>query len=547
MSHFDNPSVPRKGLLRTARVHGLSPRNKASVAFLLQPMALLGLLCVSQLATPAHAQVSPSSPSAEGTSQELLIGADRLSEAFRNASRILKPSVVTITTLAEQSPRQMRFQRGLGESFGGLDDLEQFRNMIPEEFLDQLRGAERSPERLRRGQGVEPDEEEESRQKVQTGTGSGVIVSADGYILTNNHVVARADELQVELSDGRIFNATVVGTDSKSDVAVLKVDANNLVAARMGDSSAMQVGDWVIAIGSPFGLDQTVTAGIISATNRQASIINNGYEDFLQTDAAINPGNSGGPLVNLRGEVIGINTAINSRTGTNAGVGFAIPANMAARIMEDLRTNGRVVRGFIGASLASLTAENAKDYRLPPGLFRGAVIQRLLRNGPAERGALQPGDVVTSVDGRPITSVDSLRNMVALSRPGAELNVEVYREGKAMTLPVVVGELTDDKMNELAGRVEVPDLGIAVETLTPEFAEQVGADADTQGVIVTQIDRRGVAARLQLQPGDIIVEVNGTEVRQPQELLSAIENGGSDLRLIVQRGNQLMMMRSNVR
>ena len=546
MHHFENPYLPQKCFLRTPRARGKSARKGISGAITMS-LALLGFLGLTSLPRTAYSQLAQSAPNIKASSEDLLIGADRLSEAFRNASRILKPSVVTITTLAEQTPRQMRMERGFGDGFGGFDDLEPFRNMIPEELLDQLRGAERSQRMPRRGQNDDRESEQESVKKVQTGMGSGVIVSNDGYILTNNHVVSRADELQVELSDGRTFNAKVIGTDSKSDVAVLKIDADNLVAARMGDSSAMQVGDWVIAVGSPFGLDQTVTAGIISATNRQASIISNGYEDFLQTDAAINPGNSGGPLVNLRGEVIGINTAINSRTGTNAGVGFAIPANMAVRIMEDLRNNGRVVRGFIGASLAELTAETAKDYGLPNGLFRGAVIQRLLRDGPAERGALQPGDVVTAVDGRPVTSVDALRNMVALSRPGAKLKINIYREGIPMTLPVVVGELTDDKMNELAGRVEVPDLGIAVEKLTPEFAEQVGADPDTQGVIVTQVDRRGAAARLGLQPGDIIAEVNGEEVRQPQELLSAIEDGNGDLRMIVQRGNQLMMLRSSVR
>ncbi len=213
-------------------------------------------------------------------------------------------------------------------------------------------------------------------KKIPAGVGSGVIVSSDGYVLTNNHVVEEADELQVELSDGRVFKAEVVGTDSRTDLAVLKINASGLSPARLGNSSKMEVGDWVIAIGSPFGLEQSVTAGIISATNRQTGIIEGGrgYEDFFQTDAAINPGNSGGPLINLRGEVIGINTAINSKTGTNIGIGFAIPSNMAKQVLEDLKGSGRVVRGFMGVGLDTVDSNVAKQYKLPVGVVRGALI-----------------------------------------------------------------------------------------------------------------------------------------------------------------------------
>ncbi len=286
--------------------------------------------------------------------QDAVLGAERLSDAFRSAARVLRPAVVTITSAIERPERQLR---GLSDRFGPLS---------PEEILEleQFFGQ---------GSFSRPRQSEDQpgpKQRIETGMGSGVIVSSDGYVLTNNHVVSGADELKVELSDGRVFSAELIGGDEQSDVAVLKINAKGLVAAKLGDSSRVQVGDWVLAIGSPFGLDQTVTAGIISATNRQTGILSGGYEDFLQTDAAINPGNSGGPLVNLRGEVIGVNTAINSRTGTNAGVGFAIPIDMAARVMEDFRTSGKVVRGFIGAFIESVTQEDLQTLKLPAGITR---------------------------------------------------------------------------------------------------------------------------------------------------------------------------------
>ncbi len=258
--------------------------------------------------------------------EQQIAGAEQLSSAFRAAAKAVKPSVVRIDAMVKRRPR-VRNSPSLRLPFG----LEGFPFEEPQEEVGDAGELE------------------------SAGVGSGVIVSADGYILTNNHVVQNADELEVQLSDGRRLAGKVVGTDDRSDVAVVKINAKELVPAKLGDSSLMDVGDWVIAVGSPFELDQTVTAGIISALNRSVAILP--YEDFLQTDAAINPGNSGGPLVNLRGEVIGINTAINSRTGSNAGVGFAIPSLMAKQIMDSILTNGKVVRGFIGAVLGDL-AEN---------------------------------------------------------------------------------------------------------------------------------------------------------------------------------------------
>ncbi len=463
---------------------------------------------------------------------ELILGAERLSAAFRMVAKKLKPSVVTITSSVEVSRDELR-GRG-NEAFAlppGFEDL------LPDELRDQLQNRRRLAPR------ANEDEREQRKEKVQTGMGSGVIFTEDGFILTNNHVIADSDALQVELSDGRIFTATVIGSDNSSDVAVLKIDATGLIAAELGDSTAMEVGDWVLAIGSPFGLDQTVTAGIISATNRQTGIIPGGYEDFLQTDAAINPGNSGGPLVSLRGEVIGINTAINSRSGTNAGVGFAIPANMARRIMDDLRREGRVVRGFLGATLGEVTVGNAPRLRLPPGVLRGALITHVTQGEPAERADLRAGDVVVAINDTPITSYAQLRNMVALSRPGSQLRFEIYRSGEKQVLNVVVAEQSKDKLAAMVQHTEIPELGIAVERLPPQIAEELLSKADVKGVLVTDVSPGSQALQLHMRAGDIIVRINETDIESPAQLKSVMEQE-REFTLTIQRGSRLITIRA---
>ncbi len=458
--------------------------------------------------------------------EEVLLGAEKLSGAFRAASKILRPSVVTITSSVQVAVR--RSSGGIsGLDFPSLGEL-----LEPELYERQL----------------EPDRSDErtAKQKVQTGIGSGVIVSSDGYILANNHVITDADELQVELSDGRIFNATVVGSDNSSDVAVLKIEATGLVAARLGDSAAMQVGDWVLAIGSPFGLEQTVTAGIVSATNRQTGIIAGGYEDFLQTDAAINPGNSGGPLVSLRGEVIGINTAINSRSGSNAGVGFAIPVNMARRIMDDLIREGRVVRGFLGAFLDDVSGRNASELKLPAGVARGALITGVNAGGPADQAKLTSGDAVVSVNEMPITSYLQFRNIVALSRPGSRLAVEFYRSGKKQQVMVEVGEFTSEKVAQLVERTEIESLGLVVQRLTPQIAEQLGFESEENGVVVWELARNGRGRNLGILPGDIILRVNDTDVDSPSQLQQILADK-TDFSMLIQRGNRVLRLQASTR
>jgi serine protease Do len=468
-------------------------------------------------ATGAFAQQLPPAE----ISEEALVGAEKLSSAFRGAAKVLRPSVVQINALVESRP-QIR-QSPFGSSEGDL--------------LEELFGGQLERRR-------QPEKNSPSR-KIPAGVGSGVVVSTDGYVLTNNHVVEEADELQVELSDGRSLRAEIVGTDPRTDLAVLKIDATGLTAARLGNSSAMEVGDWVIAIGSPFGLEQTVTAGIISATNRQTGIIGGGqgYEEFFQTDAAINPGNSGGPLINLRGEVIGINTAINSKTGTNIGIGFAIPSNLASQVLEDLRGSGRVIRGFMGASVGSLDSSVAKSLKLPANVVRGAIIARLLPNGPASRANLKEGDVVVAVNGRQVNSREQLINSVAMSRPGSTMDLKIYRDGQPQDVKLVVEEQTPEKMSAFSGGKEVitmEDWGIIIATMNPNIAGQLGVPEATKGAVILRMDPRGQAAKVNLEAGDILLAINNEKVSSAQKAKELLEGVSRNMTLNVQRGNLLM-------
>jgi serine protease Do len=484
------------------------------------------------------------SASAEAAREELLVGAERLSQAFRAAAKTLRPSVVTITASLEVNERQ---QRVLGRSGAPRD------NSIPEE----LRGL--VPEQLFRDFSA-PEIEEEAdpvaaapakKLAVKMGVGSGVIVSNDGFILTNNHVIKQADRLEVQLSDGRIYSANVIGSDAMSDLALLKIDATGLVPAVLGNSSAMEVGDWVIAVGSPFELEQTVTAGIISATNRVTQSGSKGgilpYEDFLQTDAAINPGNSGGPLVNLRGEVIGINTAINSRTGTNAGVGFAIPSDTVQFVVKDLREHGRVRRGYIGAVLDEVTYYELRNRNLPENVIDGVEIKAVQAGAPAAKANLQKGDLVVKASGRTITSVAGLRNIVAMTRPGQQVKLEIYRGNNPLTIDVVVEEQTEEKIAAMSPRVELQDLGIVVQTLTPELAEEIGLESNLRGAVVIQMSQRGIAARDGLRPADVITGANGMEIASGADVLGAFRSSQQRLVLNVIRGNTEMVIPLNLR
>ncbi len=466
----------------------------------------------------AYAQQAFTADAARGTLQTeaAIAGADQLSAAFRNVARSLRPSVVSIRSVVEAKPVARSGRRG--QPIPGLPP--EFRQFFGDSFNFDI------PEGPQRG-------------RQQEGTGSGVIVSSDGHILTNYHVVEGADKLEVKLSDKRILEAKVVGTDPKSDLAVLEIEVTGLVAARIGDSSLMQVGDWVIAIGSPFGLSQTVTSGIVSATNRDEFHITD-YDDFIQTDAAINPGNSGGPLLNLRGEVIGINTAIASQSGGFNGVGFSIPSNIADYVLKSILKSGKVTRGFVGTQIGDVTPDNAKEIGVAPGT-KGAVISVVAKGGPADKGGLKPGDVVTSVNGEKIESSSQLKRVVASIQPGTKVKFEALRNGKVVSLSVVIEEQTDKKMAALAGGGTLTSLGIALEPLTPENAKEFGLSNGESGVLVSRIDRDSPLANL-VVPGEVIVRVNNEAVSTPEEFASAIEQAQFPIRIVVRNATSERMV-----
>ncbi|MCS7238543.1 MAG: DegQ family serine endoprotease [Thermoguttaceae bacterium] len=426
---------------------------------------------------------------------------------FQAVARAIRPSVVSINSVTKIRSTAPRLPRA------PFPDL-------PEEFRWFFEPRLPFPEEF-----------------VQRGLGSGVIVSADGYILTNHHVVARATEIEVTLSDGRRFPGKVVGSDERTDLAVVKIEATGLVPAVLGNSDAVEVGEWVVAIGSPFGLDQTVTAGIISAKGRSDVGIAD-YEDFIQTDAAINPGNSGGPLVNMRGEVIGINTAIASRTGGFMGVGFAIPSNMAKAVMDAILTHGRVERGFLGVTLQPLTEELAESFGYKG--TKGALVADVTPDQPAAKAGIKPGDIIVEYNGTPVESVTQLRNAVAMTRPGTKVNIVVVREGRRVELRgVEIGQFPEDLPVRGVPREEaVQDLGLSVQTLTPSAAQELGLPEDEKGVVVTGVEPGSLAAMAGIRPGDVIQAVGDRPVTNVSEFRAAIKDlGGTGIRLQIRRGD----------
>jgi serine protease Do len=358
-------------------------------------------------------------------------------------------------------------------------------------------------------------------QKQEQGLGSGVIVSNEGYVLTNNHVIAGADEIVVELSDGRSFEAKLLGTDPQSDVAVLKIAGENLPVVKMGDSDGLKVGAWILAIGNPFGLRHTVTSGIVSAIGRgNLQLLD--YEDFIQTDAAINPGNSGGAMVNMRGELMGINTAILSRSGGNQGVGFAVPINMVRNIMDQIIAHGKVVRGYLDVAVQDVTPGIAQALGIKSK--QGALIQDVAAQGIAERAGLQRGDVVVSVNDRAVMGAEEFRTRIAQNSPGTEVHLEIMRKGKKQTLRVKLSGLDDQMVRaDLVSRRESA-LGLEVQELTPELARRAGYSISS-GVVITDV-KQGRATQYRgsygLRRGDIIVQINDQAIQGMDDYIEAL-------------------------
>ncbi len=366
------------------------------------------------------------------------------------------------------------------------------------------------------------DPRKKPRQFKQRAAGSGFIISPDGYILTNNHVVEKADKITVRLNDKREFTARVIGTDPQSDVALIKIDGNNLPVLPLGDSDKIEVGEWVIAIGSPFELNQTVTVGVVSAKGRNRMGIND-YENFIQTDAAINPGNSGGPLLNIYGQAIGINTAIFSRSGGYMGIGFAIPINMAKTIEQQLRKYGKVTRGWLGVVIQDLDEDLAKSFGLDRA--QGALVSEVSDNSPAAKAGLRQGDVLVAYNGTPLTNVADLRNKVAMTAPGTRVTLELIRDGHKKKVEVTIGEQPSDFSTRVrTGSAESPlaAMGLTLQDLTPELADQFGYKVN-QGVLVAGVAPDSPAERVGMQAGQLIEEVNKQRVRNLRELKKVLK------------------------
>ena len=422
-----------------------------------------------------------------------------LSNAFKIVARELGPSVVQIATR-----EQVQMSRRGPEEEGAM-----------RRFL----GAEEQPMPERHGEG------------------SGFIVTADGYIVTNNHVVMGADTLQVRLADDATYDATIVGTDIDSDLAVLKIDASGLAPVRFGDSSIVEPGEWVLTIGSPFGMKQTVTAGIVSALGRWNVGVAQ-FENLIQTDAAINPGNSGGPLVNLDGEVVGINTAISSRSGGSEGVGFAIPSNMAHKVIESIMANGTVTRGWLGVYLQPLQPETAEILEFDGD---GVIVTNVVPNAPAASAGMTSGDIIVAVDGADIANTRDLMRRVADKSPGASARVTVFRDGQLHTFDVRVGTRPTPRA-ALANRDRESDVfgntGLRLRTLTPEIARNLELDNTVAGAVITGIGRNSIAQQADLEPGDVIVEIDGAAVENREAAIARLAAGlttGNPIRLLIHR------------
>lgn len=383
-----------------------------------------------------------------------------------------------------------------------------------------------------------PDDPQFRMPRKQQAAGSGVIMTSDGYILTNHHVVDSATRVHVVLADKREFDAKVVGTDSDADIAVIKVDATGLPAVTIGDSSKVEVGDVALAIGNPFALGQTVTMGIVSALGRTGLGIER-YENFIQTDAAVNPGNSGGALVNTRGELIGINTAILSESGGNQGIGFAIPSNMARSLMNQIKDHGKVTRGYIGIVPQDLTPQLASSFGIKD--TRGALVSFVEDNSPAANAGMQRGDVIREANGTAINDQGELRNKIAELEPGNTLSLKVLRNGAEKSLSLKVAARPVETASKAA---PVPDagtsgkLGVAIQDLNPQIARQLGLPASVTGVVVTQVQPDSPAADAGIKRGDVVQEVNRQPVKSASDFRNAVSQSAKSLLLLIQRDDK---------
>jgi serine protease Do len=458
-------------------------------------------------------EVAVASPKAPASTTDVQPGralAEQLSTVFEAAAAEVSPAVVPIfseQTVEAESP------------FGAPDDP--LRQFFGDDFFRHFFGVP--------GQGS-------GGKRTVRGLGSGVIVSPDGYILTNNHVVNGAEKLTVVLTDKKKLDAKVVGTDPQTDVAVIKVEANGLPSATLGTSDNLKVGQWVIAVGNPFQLMHTVTAGIISAQGR-SSVGLADYEDFIQTDASINPGNSGGALVDLDGDVVGINTAISSPSGGNVGIGFAIPINMARDVMDTLIKHGKVTRGYLGVMLQNIdpSLEKALDLKSTDG----ALVADVTSGGPADKAGFKRGDVILSYNGEPVKDTVQIRNEVAKGAPGSSAHVKVLRDGQEVDMTVELAERPADLGHSQPNSEEAqkPKLGLSIQTLTPQLAQQLGYQNE-HGVVVVDVESGSPADDVGLQRGDLIKEADRVPLNTAGDFARVVagHSSGDSIALLVQRG-----------
>lgn len=377
--------------------------------------------------------------------------------------------------------------------------------------------------------------EREFRSRAQ---GTGFCISSEGYILTNNHIIENAVDVRITTIEGEEYEAKVIGTDSKTDLALIKVQGKRLRFAELGDSGRLRVGEWVLAIGNPFGMEHTVTAGIVSAKGRQLGVGMNvpAYQDFIQTDAAINRGNSGGPLVNMKGEVVGITSNILTPSGGNIGIGFAIPSNLAQKIVKQLKEKGKVVRGFLGVGISAITEDLRKTLKL--NSKRGALVTNVEEGLPAEKAGFKRYDVIVEVNGQPIKDENDLRFKIADIEPGTKVRIKVIRDGKEKTLIPTIAKLESEEEEETPA-ASGKDLGISVTPMTPRLARRYGYTTQ-EGLLITQVDRYSEAARKGIQQGDIILEVNRKKVNSVKDLENVVKktkSGGAILLLIRREEN----------
>lgn len=452
-----------------------------------------------------------------------------LSSAFKKVNRALENSVV-----------QVRVEKK-GNAMVG--QLPRFDDDMLRRFFD------------RDGDG-EPDQPEPDFS--QQATGSGVIMdfaNGEGFIVTNNHVVADAAKVSVVLNDGRqIEDATVVGTDPKTDVAVIKIKAERLIPAKWGDSDTLEKGDLIVAFGSPFGYVGSMSHGIVSALNRQAGVISSqyAYENFIQVDAPINPGNSGGPLVDLKGNVVGINTAIATRSGSFSGIGFAIPSNQAKSVYESLRANGKVVRGYLGVQIADVTnaAPEIKSDLETLGFKgdNGVLVRQVMRSGPAFQ-KLQPGDIITQIDGKSVKSMTELRNRIAMTKPGEEVKLTVWRDHKTETVGVKLEEQPEDQ-TRVASAPDAPsqaEIGVAIVTPNASDLKAAGLSEEATGALVRQVMPRSPAFRAGIRPGDLITRIGDSPIKSADDAKAALKDAdltkGVRIDILNREGEKMLTLR----